>query len=745
MTVTRSKSRAPRALAVAVVGLMTLSTAATGLAQTPQFRTQVEIVQLQVAVAGSDGRHVRNLEADDIVLRVDGDLRDVVALYEVDLSDIGAEEDDTYVPPAGWRQFLLFFDFTFSTKAGILRAREAAANFVTEQTHPRDLVAVASYSTVGGLKLISPFTADREQVLDALSSFGLGQSQHIIDPAGFSVSSIRTAFEIEASQADTNDADTDGLPDDVNAMQQTVLDELFSMTFLGEANDFRRYREQVVNYAHQLGGLGALLQATSGRKHVMLFSAGFDDEVLTGQTLDELAEDSQRINTQGALGMASVNSETRFGSVDLRNTLQDAIENFRHADVVFHAFDVGGLGNVRRDDTFATTQSGKQALSYIADSTNGTVHWNQNDLAPALGQVALQTSQYYVVAYRKLPTDPPVVDLQIEIQRPGAQVVAAPTRFAPPPSYAEMDEAQRQLQLAEFIAKGIEEEDMTFDIRAVPFVGKGRVSRVAVVMEVPFAQLRRIADARADGRAELDVLGYVLDERGEMRDLFSRKVSLDVDRISERMEGLPFRYYDLLWSLPGQHRVRVLVRDGEVGMLSTRTVEVDVPTFEAPQAVLVSGPVAVDASHPGLLMRGFDAASPPAHRQGGPVGYPFMLGEQEITPQVYTVVEPGGTCHFMMVSYNVTRHPFTGQTQTNLDARFIGETGSELALEELSLVGRHYDPETNATTMVVAARLPADIAPGAYLLEIDLIDVIGGQTVQQVLPVVVEATVAQRD
>lgn len=734
-----SPSRLQHGFAVGVIVLLALAITAPGFAQTPQFRTQVEIVQLQVSVAGSDGRHIRDLEVDDFVLRVDGDLRDLVAVYEVDLNEVIDPDrpDDTYVPPAGWRQFLLFFDFTFSTKAGILRAREAATRFVTESTHPRDLIAVATYSSVGGLKLVSPFTADKSQVVDALASFGLANAQHIIDPAGFSVEPLSEAFAIESAQANEPDVTSDGQGDQINALAATVLDELFAVSFAAEADDFRRYREQVVNYADQLVGLGALLQATSGRKHVMLFSAGFSDEVLTGQSLDELAEDVQRINTQGALGMASVNSETRFGSVDLRNSLQDAVDNFRHSDVVFHAFDVGGLGNDRRDDTFARTQSGKQALTYIAESTDGTIHWNTNNLLPELEEVADQTSQYYVIAYRKDVMDPPVVELDLEIRRPGARIVAAPSRFAPPPSYVDMDEAQRQLQLAEFIAKGIEEEDMTFDIQAVPFVGKGQVSRVAVVMEIPFEQLRAIADAREDGNAELDLLGYVLDEKGEMRDLFSRRVSLSVDRIGESLPGLPFRYYDMLWSLPGKHRVRVLVRDARVGRLSTRTVELDVPSYTSPNAILVSGPVAVDADHPGLMMRGFDAASPPAHRVGGPVGYPFVLGDQEITPQVYTVVQPGGTAHFMMVSYNIARHPFTGQTQTMLAARFIGETGSEVEFHGLRLVGRHYDPEADSTTMVVEAQLPADMTPGAYLLEIDLVDAIGGQTVQQVLPMVV--------
>jgi len=704
----------------------------------PQFRTTVEVVQLQVAVADSRGDHIPNMTREDFILRVDGRVRDLTATYEVDLREIQPDEEDRFIPAAGWRQFMLFFDFSFTTRQGIRRAQESSRKFITDHTHPKDLIAIATYTTVGGLKLVSPFTADRAQVLSAVDTFGLRQAGNIVDPAGFAVQGVNDMFAMEEQLA------ADAVRDDqqLGVLQGVILDELFAVQFQTEANDFRRYREQIVNYADQLQALGPLLQAANGRKHVLLFSAGFDDKVLTGQSLDELAEDTLAIDLGGALGLASVNSETRFGSADLRQSLQKAVENFRHSDVVFHAFDVGGLGNDAADDTFSTTTSGKQGLSYIASETGGTIHWNMNDLMPSLGQLAEDTARYYVLAYAKDRDDPPIVNLDIDLRPPGAQVVAAPRRFAPVPAYTEMSEFQRQLQLSEFITKGIEQDDMIFDVRAVPFAGRAAVSQIAVVLEVPYQQLQEIAAARGDGIVELDLMGYMLDEDDEMSDLFSRRVKLNIDDMAENMSGLPLRYYDLLWSLPGQQRVRVLVRDAEVGMLSTRTVDMTVPAFNNPEGVWVSGPVAVDAEHPGLLLRGIDPDNLPAHRVGGPVAYPFTLAGRDVTPQVYTVTEAGGSCQFLMVSYNVPRHPFTGEAQTSLQARLVDELGTEHALPALIMIGQQYDEAADGTTMVLEARLPEGLRPGAYLMEIDLIDAVGGETVQQVLPLLIASPAA---
>lgn len=734
------RSRRPAGtIAAAAMTFLFITPLASGAQERPQFRTTVEVVQLQVSIADARGDHVPNLKREDFVLRVNGRVRDLTTIYEVDLRQIQPDEDeDRFIPAGGWRQFLLFFDFSFTTKRGVLRAQEAATEFVQMHLHPKDLVGVATYSTVGGLQLVSPFTADRGQVLDAIRGFGLNRAQFIVDPAGFALRPMADAVALETSG-------TFGASD-LNASRQqlqTLITQRLEASFLDASRaDFRRYREEAINYVDQLADLGDLLTATRGRKHVLLFSSGFDDTVLTGQTLDELSNDAAMLQAGQAF---NINMESRFGSADLRRSLEDAMKSLQASDTIVHAFDVGGLVAGGNDDTFGTIKGGKQALSFIADGTNGTVTWNANDLTPFLATLAEETSRYYVLAYPKHPDDPPVVELDVMVRKPGVRVTAAPRRFAPPPAYADMDEAQRQLQLAEYISKGIEEENMTFDVRAIPFAGDRRINRVAVVVEIPYAQLQELAAIRGDGATEIDLLGYVMDANGQMRDLFSRRVKLDMNRMVGRLEGLPFRYYDLLWAPPGEQQVRVLVRDTKVGLLSTRTLQIDVPSYHNAPGVVVSGPVPLDWDHPGLLMRGLDASAPPVHRKGGPVGYPFTLGDQELTPQVYTLTERGGSCHFMLVAHNLGRHPFTGDAQTSVSAHAIDQFGIEHELKQIKLIGRSYDPRSDATTMLLEAVLPDELGEGGYLLEIDIIDAIRGETVQKTLPFLITADTATND
>ena len=222
-----------------------------------------------------------------------------------------------------------------------------------------------------------------------------------------------------------------------------------------------------------------------------------------------------------------------------------------------------------------------------------------------------------------------------------------------------------------------------------------------------------------------------------MWDVFTQRVNLNVDQMSGgRMAGLPFRYYDLMWSRPGDFDVRVLIRDAKIGRISTRTVDIPVPAFSA-GGLAVSGPVYVDFLHPGLVMRGLDPASPPEHRTDGPIAYPFVVGDFEVTPQVAQRVAPGETCQFYLMAHNLARHPFTGQMQTSVQAALTGFGGESIPITDVRLVSNFVDTTSNGTALLMEATVPASVRAGYYDLEIRVIDAAAGREEVRRLPVVI--------
>jgi hypothetical protein len=88
-----------------------------------------------------------------------------------------------------------------------------------------------------------------------------------------------------------------------------------------------------------------MLDSVKGRKHVVLFSEGFDGRLLLGRGPDaqdfEGQQDQFNIE-RGNLWM--VDTDDIFGSTPLQNEMGSMLEEFRRADVVIQAVDISGLG-----------------------------------------------------------------------------------------------------------------------------------------------------------------------------------------------------------------------------------------------------------------------------------------------------------------------------------------------------------------------------------------------------------------
>ncbi len=719
--------RYPWFLAVLLFALAPLRTAEAPAQQQPVFGARVELVQIQVQVEGSDGGFVSGLSPSDFRLTVDGKPRDVDIAYEVNLRgnrDVNLEPDSA-MPPAAWRQFLLFFDLSFTTPRGIVAARDAAYEFVSSEIHPNDLISVATFNLATGLQMLCPFTLDRAQALDAVNMMGFNRAMNITDPAGF-------AFTPTLNMIETT---REGPGGRAGAAVYETLREIFVDA---ARSDFRRYREEVGGYVDQLALLGNTLRAVRGRKHVVFFSSGFSDDVLTGQSLEQFAEDSELVQQNK---MAEVSSEERFGSADLRASMDVALNALRSADAVIHTVDTSGLSgssDVRSQSPGEVAAGGREALTYLASGTDGSMSWNRNDFSIAMREIEESTSAFYVIAYALDEDDPEIVKLEVEVIKAGALVASAPSRFAPPLSYGEMSPVQQQLQLAEIISKGVEPEGFSFDIEAVPFAGENEISRLAVVVEVPWLDLQAFAAPRGDNKTEVEILGYSLDEGGAMIDYFSRKVNLDLDRMGamDPDNGVPFRYYDMLWAIPGQYHVRVLLRDTKAGNLGTRTVPVAVPTFSANQ-LLMSGPIFIDSKRSGLVMRGIGPGKRPERKEIGPVDYPFVVRGQELTPLVMPTVTPSEDCQFYMVAHNMPRDPGGEGSRIWIRAEAVDPQGMPHPFESVSLISKSYDEATNGTMLLYQARMPSDLERGTYNLRVNVRDEVSGARAEGVVPFLV--------
>ena len=145
----------------------------------------VQLVAVPVFVTTKDGQAVAALTAADFEIEDQGRAVPVAGFLAVDAADPAATLPGASraLSAAARRQFLLLFDLTFSNTTGLLKAREAALDFLQDGPQPGDLVAVASFGP-GGVNVLLSFSPDRRQAAQAVATLGSAESLRLRDPLG---------------------------------------------------------------------------------------------------------------------------------------------------------------------------------------------------------------------------------------------------------------------------------------------------------------------------------------------------------------------------------------------------------------------------------------------------------------------------------------------------------------------------------------------------------------------------------
>jgi VWFA-related protein len=695
-----------RSLAVVPAVCLVLVLAGGAIAQQrPQFSARVELVQLQVGVGGPSGGFIRGLTADDFVVVVDGDPRPAQVAYEVDLRSedrvgiaaiAGPGPTRETRPISARRHLLLFFDFSFTSRRGVLEARRAALEFIAKDIRPSDVVAVATSSRYG-IQLLSPFTGNFAQIDSAVRGLGLVDASDTVD-GGIDANLEEAMADLAASNPV---GDTGGL----EAMP---------------AIEFREYVSNVSNYTSQLKQFGQMLQAIEGRKHVIMFSRGFQDRALAGADLQEQGAQADARASNPA-GVASSDPEMMWGAAEVREGMLEAVDMFRNADAVIHAIDPTGIDAGFEPGNFTPTSGrvGRQALTYLTDGTGGEAYWNLNDLSTALTAIDDSTASFYLIAYRKESTDPDTVKIEVQVQRRGVRVTSAPSRLTPPPTFVKMNEMQRQLQLAELMAEDGDRKTIAFDSQVTAFPATaGSSARAALVLEINGLELDRLATLRGTDDVQLELAGFALNAEDVILDEFRRRIRVDVAamRAAGQLHKQAFRYSDYVDVPPGEGRLRLLIREAEVGELSAATRGYFAREIAPDEGVVLVRPLVVDnVTVPRL--------PDPAERFD-----PLAFDDRRFAPIASPSVRPGDAVVLLVVSYNLPLDPATGAPQAGLVLDLDeGNDGNVYRLRDFEIIGSARNAEFDVTRLLVRVVIPAHARAGDASLWTQIIDQAGGE------------------
>jgi VWFA-related protein len=708
---------AAAALAVGGIGWLGWAPAPAGAApaaapiaqQTFSGSTNVVAIEVPVQVV-KDGEPVRGLTAKDFEV-YDG--RRKVNVTGFELLDLAAPagQPSAQVPVAARRHFLMLFDLSFSEPKSIVKAREAAAN-VVDGLHPTDLVAVATYSSLSGPQLVLGFTPDRRQIAKALATLGLPK---LIDrsPDPLRLVLAQTQYDLANTptpQASGRLAET---KEAVEAFkQENLIDNLKTIAANSERADRTAQQQMVRNLTGSFSGLAKLMGEVSGRKYVVYLSEGYDSSLVSGkapgpnaasgQTEDEPTPvdvgNSERItaatNASGA--------DDKFGDTRSQNAVEKMLEEFRRADCVIQAVDIGGLraSGAALGDQRA---SGREALFNMAKSTGGELFENFNDLSAAMGQMLRRTGVTYVLSFQPedLKTDGSFHKLRVELKNAprGARVVYRPGFYAPRP-YKEQPVLQRLLETANDVM-GTESGAIASTVTAASFAGaKGRAN-VPVVVEVDGPSLLA---GKQDPTLPVEIYIYALDQNGSVQDFVTQTLGLDLTKAESQLRQAGLRYFANLELAPGKYSIRTLVRNGNTGGSSLRVTDLTVPPQGAPALL----PAIFQDAAPGRWIN-----QPPQKKPGQAAPpYLFMLKGQAWVPTGRLAA--GQDARVILQGYNLGG-------DWKAEAKVLDAAGRELPGATLKL-GEKEAASGAEPARVTATFHPPNLPPGDYTLSVTVTD-----------------------
>lgn len=686
--------------------------------------TQVTVVEVPVQVMHR-GEPVRDLRAEDFRVFDEDEPRAIASFEVIDravesseaLQDRAVRMTASPTPPArspasvltggsaSRRHILFFFDLAFSRPEDLLRAEQATRDLVEGGLHPSDLVGISFYSPRRGASWVLRFTSDHDQVLVVLDAF-----RALLEggPAGAAPSPFAGARRFDPL-ALTARASSATLADigRTQGEQRLLIDEAreWAGPFdgIGGGLELNKLNNATWNQQQQIedrrsgdvadltDALAEIARATTGiagPKHLVMFSRGFDVELLHVKT----HADTPFRGAQDAIFPTG-------GGSWLLTEVESALETVRRAGWSIQPIEVAG-------PKAGWNWSFREGLFFLAAETGGVLYENTNDLGVALDELIEHTAVTYLLSFQvtDLPAEPELRRLRVEVEGlpRGAKVVYR-TAYERPKPWSELPLARRRAESAEALLAGDDRDNLGVQVLALPVHDGAGGWSVPVALEIDGLSLLAGDLDRTPGA---EIYAYAFDAAGGVADLVAHRV--DFRKAEARGDltdrGLKF-LADLSLPAAGRYRLRFLVRSLRNGETALRTLALDLPDPEDRPVLLPPLLLEPDAGS-WVVTAEVDPGPGTGHR-------PFTLHGRSVTPAVSAVRArpdmPAAGC-ILVLGYGLD-----GSAQ-RLEAVIVGEDGARAG--EIRFLSR--TPGDGIEPDLLTAALPQGLAPGPYTIRVSL-------------------------
>ncbi|HUE51037.1 MAG TPA: VWA domain-containing protein [Terriglobales bacterium] len=652
------------------------------------FKSETELVLVNVTVRDKSGNPVRDLKQEDFTVLEDNkpqqvssfDLENTDAILPTAVSEApllgkalsrtahvssGAPQPMAASELKDRRLIILFFDLSSMQPDEIDRATTSGENYVDKQMVPADLVAVICLGS--SLTVNQDFTSDKNAIKKTLQKINLGGGQ------GFEEGSTGS---------------TEGTPDTGGSF---TADDT-------EYNIFNTDRR-----LEALRSVADRLSHVDEKKSLIYFSSGMDRTGIENQS-----ELHAAIN-------AAVRANLSIYTMDIRG-LQAIVPGGEAQNASLRGTSpYSGQASLNALNSNFTTQ---ETLVTLAGDTGGRAFLDSNDFSRVFTGVQQDTSVYYLLGYysNNSARDGRFRKITVRVNRPGVKIDFRRGYYAPA-DFQHSTKEDRELQLDQELASDLPSTDLPVYLSAAYFrMSDGRFY-VPVSVVVPGSQIPFTRSNEQD-RATLDVLGVVTspDKRpiGQIRETV--KLSLNTTELVGRKNV----QYDNGFVLPsGKYHLKFVIRENQTGRLGSFETDFTIPDLKGVPVKMSSVVLA-------------SQVRPAGKRKSD---NPLVRDGSEVIPSVTHVFSAGQHLYFYYEVYDPTREPISAAAQSPAGAKSgirvltnVAFFSGKKKVYETPVVesAQLNTPQRRATVFQLDVPL-TQLKPGFYTCQVNVIDDAAGQ------------------
>jgi len=549
--------------------------------QTPTFRSQVNIIQVDAVVLDREGRFVPDIRQDEFEVLENGKPQRIastavvnipVERVEAPLYTVGTHvvkpDVQSNAEPFEGRVFLIVLDDLQTAPARTNVARRIARDFIEKNVAPNDIAAVIP--TSGNRRTTQELTSDRRLLLQAVDQF---VGRKIVSPGAALVNMAGTP---ESGEQVTPGSPTDpAAPERIFNARSTLQTLTDITTYAGRIRDRRKaivYVSEGIDYS--FGAVQQITQPVDGTGLGFVHTEGVSSEVRDRMLGFVAAANRGNVTLYAFDPRVYTHGGDEF--VDIASGLPDNMEEGNEQDKV---------KSLKGQDDLMNSQDN---LKVMATETGGfAVTGSRQELARAFDRVRNETSNYYMIGYYAVneARDGKFRKIEVRVKRPGLRVDArkgytVPKGNAPAPVVTAA-EAGTSPVVVEALSSALPVSGLPLSASAAAFKGSGPNASVVVIVQTPGKDLAFTPKGdKFEDSVELSVAA--IDKIGKTRG--GERAMVDMP-LSEKMRSFVAQagmVFQVRLSLPpGQYQLRIAGRDVGSERVGSVHYELEVPDFGA--------------------------------------------------------------------------------------------------------------------------------------------------------------------